>query len=286
MAGTLFVVATPIGNLEDISLRALRVLRDVAVIAAEDTRRTHRLLAHYQIATPTISVHEHNLRARLPGLLTRLERGDQVALVSDAGMPGISDPGQEVVAACVERGIAVDVLPGPNAALTAVVASGFPTDEVTFVGFPPHKGADRRRWIDRLAAIESTVVAYESPRRLRNLLSELTVSSVDRPIVVGRELTKLHQEILRGTPAQVLSALGQSEPRGEVTVVLCRVTKITPPPEAHQPAVLDLEYGHLTNNEGFSRRAAISELSRRYRLAPRTIYALLEDAKNRSIDLP
>ncbi|MBM3777215.1 MAG: 16S rRNA (cytidine(1402)-2'-O)-methyltransferase [Acidimicrobiia bacterium] len=279
MSGTLFVVATPIGNLEDISLRALRVLRDVAVIAAEDTRRAARLLARYEIPTPTVSFHDHNLRARLPRVLARLASGDDVALVSDAGMPGLNDPGRELVAACVEQAIPVDVLPGPNAAVTALVASGFPTSEVVLLGFPPSKGAARRRWLQRLAELDSTVVFYESPRRLLGLLGDLYRMLGERQILVARELTKLHQDFLRGTACEVLAALKERDPKGEITVVIGCLTSDKGPSDPPEPAVLGHEYGQLTKSCGFGRRAAISELSRRHLLSPREVYRLLEAAK-------
>ena len=173
MAGTLFVVATPIGNLEDITMRALRVLREANVVAAEDTRRTAKLLSHYGIPTPTLSFHAHNSRLRLPQLLDRLDRGDSVALVTDAGTPGISDPGVELVAACRERGIAVDPIPGASAALLAAVASGFPLNSVTILGFPPLKAKDRAAWFEGLARAEQTVVFFESPHRIVSTLSDL-----------------------------------------------------------------------------------------------------------------
>ncbi len=185
MAGTLFVVATPIGNLEDITMRALRVLRDANLVAAEDTRRTAKLLSHYGISTPTLSFHAHNSRARLPQLLGRLERGDSVALVTDAGTPGISDPGVELVAACRERGIAVDPIPGASAALLAAVASGFPLNSVTILGFPPLKAKDRIAWFAALTQANHTVVFFESPHRVVSTLAELGKCLHERRICVA-----------------------------------------------------------------------------------------------------
>src|SRR5687768_214696 len=198
-AGTLFVVATPIGNLEDITLRALRVLREVAVIAAEDTRRTARLLAHHGIPTPTLSFHEHNTRARVPMLLKKLLAGNDVALVSDAGTPGVSDPGAELVAACVEAGVPVEPVPGASAPLAAAVASGFPLVPISLYGFAPARSKDRALWLQDLRNITHTVVFFEAPHRIRLALRELVDVFGERPIVVARELTKVHQEFLRGT---------------------------------------------------------------------------------------
>ena len=163
MSGTLFVVATPIGNLEDITFRALRVLREVDVIAAEDTRRTSKLLTHYGISTPAVSFHQHNTRSRLPHLIRRLERNENVALVSDAGTPGISDPGVELVDACAKKGIVVDPVPGPSAPLAAATASGFPLEPLTILGFVPTRAKDRKLWMDRVEGIRHTFTFFEAP---------------------------------------------------------------------------------------------------------------------------
>src|SRR3989442_10293972 len=218
MSGTLFVVATPIGNLEDVTLRAIRVLRTVAVIAAEDTRHTAKLLAHYGVETRTVSFHEHNTRSRVPQLLARLERGEDVALVSDAGTPSVSDPGLELVQACIRHGVTIDVVPGPSAPLTALVASGFPTSPVTMFGFAPARSKDRSRFLQTVQEIPHTVVFFEAPHRIRDLLKEAASILVERPIVVARELTKVHQEMIRGSFPEILEAL--TTPRGELTVVV------------------------------------------------------------------
>lgn len=279
MSGTLYAVATPIGNLEDITLRALRILREVQVVAAEDTRRTSRLLTHHAIATPTISFHAHNVRARVPQLIRRLERGESVALVTDAGTPGVSDPGLELVRACIEHGIPVDPLPGPSALLAAVVGSGFPIEPLLFLGFPPSKAKDRKLWLARVAEAKSTVVLFESPHRIRGLLTDLTILLGERPISVGRELTKLHQEFLRGSAAEVLATLASE--RGEFTVVIGPVINLVND-RFQQPAPGDMaaEFYRMTENEGLSRRAAISALARRHHLPAREIYSTLERAKS------
>jgi 16S rRNA (cytidine1402-2'-O)-methyltransferase len=218
MAGTLFVVATPIGNLEDITMRALRVLREADVIAAEDTRRTAKLLSHYGIATPTSSFHVHNRRTRLPQLLDRLDQGQRVALVTDAGTPGVSDPGVELVAACRERGIAVETIPGPSAALVAAVGSGFPLNSVTFLGFPPLKAKPRNQWLLQLAAVPHTIVFFESPHRIAATLADLATSLGKRQICVAREMTKAHEEFVLGPASSDLFRLITR--KGEFTVVV------------------------------------------------------------------
>src|SRR5688572_9990978 len=194
MAGTLFVVATPIGNLEDITLRALRVLREVDLIAAEDTRRTARLLARHGISTPTMSFHEHKSRARIPQLLERLGEGKSIAVVSDAGTPGVSDPGTELIQECVAAGIPVDPIPGASAPLAAVMASGFPMVPLTVFGFAPYRSKDRKPWLAAVAEVRTTVTFFETPHRIAQTLIEAAPFLVERQIVLARELTKVHQE--------------------------------------------------------------------------------------------
>src|SRR5436309_1966139 len=180
MPGTLFVVATPIGNLEDITARALRILREVALIAAEDTRRTAHLLARYAIATPTTSLHEHNEKKKAPTLVARLERGDSIALVSDAGTPTISDPGQRLIRDAIDAGIRVEAIPGPSATIAALAGSGLPSGTFTFLGFPPVRGSDRRGWFADLANSGRTVVFFEAPHRIQTTLRDLQEAIGDR----------------------------------------------------------------------------------------------------------
>src|SRR3989449_8062591 len=201
--GTLFLVGTPIGNLEDMTDRARRVLGSVDLIAAEDTRRTGRLLAGFGIKGRLVSFFEGNERSRVPELVQALRGGSDVAVVSDGGMPGLSDPGYRLVAACVERGIPVDVVPGPSAAVAALVVSGLPTDRFVFEGFLPRSGRARTAHLAALSDEPRTIVLFESPRRLAGTLADLHQSLGDRRVAVVRELTKLHQEILRGTLASV-----------------------------------------------------------------------------------
>ena len=218
--GTLYLVATPIGNLEDISLRALRVLREVPLIAAEDTRHTHKLLAHFGISTPTISYHQHSPQSRREQVLGALAAGD-VALVTDAGTPALSDPGQELVRNALAAGFPVVPLPGPAAAISALVASGLPTDAFTFVGFLPRKSTERRAVLERFHNAPETLVLYEAPHRLAATLADLRAVLGDREIVVARELTKLHEEWLRGPITRIEAHYaGEAEPRGEYTLVV------------------------------------------------------------------
>jgi 16S rRNA (cytidine1402-2'-O)-methyltransferase len=217
MPGTLFVVATPIGNLEDITVRALRILREVAVIAAEDTRRTAHLLARHGITTSTTSLHEHNETEKSRTLLSRLAGGDDVALVSDAGTPGVADPGALLVRAAADAGFKVEPIPGPSAVMAAVAASGLSTDSFTFLGFPPTRPKARKTWFERLRRAGNVVVFFEAPHRVRSTLSELRDVAGDCYVSVGRELTKIHEELVKGPISSVLERI--SEPRGEFTVV-------------------------------------------------------------------
>jgi 16S rRNA (cytidine1402-2'-O)-methyltransferase len=213
----LYVVATPIGNLEDISLRALDVLRKVKLIAAEDTRRTRRLLTAYDIKTPMTSYHEHNKKSKLGYILSCLEDGD-VAVVCNAGMPGISDPGDELVAAAAQQGVPVVPIPGPSAIITALAVSGLPTKRFTCVGFPPHKASERRHLLESVADEHGTIIALESPHRLLATLNDILHILGNRRIALCRELTKIHEEIFRGRVSQAIEHF--TEPRGEFTLVL------------------------------------------------------------------
>jgi len=218
--GTLYLVATPIGNLEDITLRALRVLRACDLIAAEDTRRTLQLLRHFQIQKPLLSCHAHNEPHRAQLLVERLRQGATVALVTDAGSPGISDPGERVVRAVLEAGLRVEAVPGPCALVAALTASGLPTCEFHFIGFLPTKTGARRRRLESLRTIPGTLVFYESPYRIQRLLTELTALYPERPLVVARELTKKFEQFLRGRPGQILEQIRLRPLRGECVVLM------------------------------------------------------------------
>jgi len=278
MPGTLFVVATPIGNLEDITLRALAVLKRVSVIAAEDTRHTARLLTRYAIETPTTSLHEHNEHRKTPLIVARLAAGDDVALVSDAGTPAVSDPGARLIRAAIETGIRVEPVPGPSAVISALVASGLPVDTFTFLGFPPTRSKDRASWFDEIARAGRTVVFFEAPHRIVRTLRDLQAHVGDRPIAVARELTKKHEELVRGPISSVLEKL--SNPIGEFTVVL-EIGQTTDNSAAREISDEELlsEIGRMTDRLPGRRRSAIAELARRHGRSPNEIYAAIERAK-------
>lgn len=275
--GTLFIVGTPIGNLEDITARALRVLREVAVIAAEDTRQTRKLLTHFDIHTPTISYHEHNMRAAGQAIVERLQAGDDVALVTDAGMPGISDPGEDLVRLAIDAGVPVVAVPGPTAFTTALVVSGISTDRFVFEGFLPVKGKERRAALERLKTEPRTFMLYEAPHRVTDTLADLRDALGDRPMAAARELTKLYEEVRRGTPAELLAHFEQHAPRGEFVLVISGA-----PPEAAAPAEEATpqalaEAVAALEAKGMDRKAAMKEAGARFGLSKRDVYqALLE----------
>ena len=217
---TLYLVATPIGNLEDITLRALRVLRECDVVAAEDTRRTGQLLKHFEISKPMLSYFQFNEAKRSEEIIERLGRGEKVALVTDAGSPGISDPGERVVKAAIGSGFRVESVPGPSALVAALTASGLPTEEFHFIGFLPHKSGQRRNKLESLKAFEGTLVLYESPYRIEKLLGELIEVFPDRDVVLARELTKKFEEYLRGKPAELLEVAKKRSLKGEFVVMI------------------------------------------------------------------
>ena len=274
--GTLHIVSTPIGNLEDVTYRAIRVLREVDVIAAEDTRRTARLLDHYGIGTRCVSLHEHNEARRIEGLLARLAEGRTLAMVSDAGTPLISDPGRRLARAALEAGFRVEAVPGPSAVLTALVASGLAEDAFTFAGFPPARSKDRKQWFAELACEPRPVVFFEAPHRIRASLADLAAVSGNRTVAVCREMTKIHEESVVGPIDDVLSAL--REPRGEFTVVLAHVEKLDAQPAVPPETELLEEFGLLTE-QGLSRRASIRSLASKYDVPSRQVYQAIESAR-------
>jgi len=280
MAGTLFVVATPIGNLEDISARALRVLREVALIAAEDTRHTGHLLHRFGIATRTISFHQHSETGRAERLIERLRSGESIALVSDAGTPTVSDPGEELIRQAHESGIRVEPIPGPSAVIAALSAAGFGASGFAFLGFPPISGSEREAWFARFAAapvVAPIVVFYEAPHRVQATLAELYSRFGDLEIVVGRELTKVHEELQRCR----LSTVRLPEPRGEFTLVvnIGHSTALEERQLVLGPREIADEFGLMTKS-GLTRRQAISALSKKYRLQAREVFSKLEEAKS------
>ena len=218
--GTLYLVATPIGNLEDITLRALRTFKECDVVAAEDTRRTGQLLKHFGISRPLLSCFQFNEAKRSEEIIERLRRGEKIALATDAGSPGISDPGERVVRAAIAAGLRVEPVPGPSALVAALTASGLPAAEFHFIGFLPHKSGQRRRELERLRGIGGTLVLYESPYRVGKLLAELNEVFAGRQVVLARELTKKFEEYLRGTPAELLARLQQRSLKGECVVLV------------------------------------------------------------------
>ena len=225
-AGTIYLVATPIGNLEDITLRALRVLKEADLIACEDTRQTQKLLNHFGITTRTISYHEHNEAARARELVEQAQQGRSIAIVSDAGMPGISDPGYRVVFQALEHNIPVIPVPGASALVASLAASGLPTDSFRFHGFLPAKQGQRRRMLEEIRASSQTEVFYEAPHRVAETLQDVVeVLGPSRPVVVAREITKLHEEFLRGRADTVLQQLQQKEVRGEITLLIGKATE-------------------------------------------------------------
>lgn len=278
MPGTLYVVATPIGNLEDVTLRALRILREVILIAAEDTRRTARLLQHYSISTRTTSLHEHNERTKTPALIARLQAGESIALVSDAGTPVVSDPGSHLVAAAHAAGIRVEPVPGASAVLAALSASGLVEREFIFLGFPPPRSNARKVWLQRVATESRVLVLYEAPHRIRRTLEDMLAVLGDRVIAVGRELTKAHEELVVRPISAYLELL--TEERGEFTIIISGIQPNSVRLES-APCGSELahQFGQLTDIGGASRREALRTLALKYGLPAREVFAMLEQAK-------
>ena len=267
---TLYIVATPIGNLEDISLRALRILKEVKIIAAEDTRKTRRLLNHYSIATPMTSYYEHNKLVKLTRMLDYLEEGD-MALVSEAGMPGISDPGYELIIVAIEHGIAVVPIPGASAVTTALAVSGLAPDRFTFLGFLPNKSAARRRVLESVVAEKGTLIILEAPHRVQDALKDILAILGDRRLAACRELTKLHEEIFRGIVSEALAHF--MAPKGEFTLVI-EGSKAESPKELTKEISQKL---HDLHSAGVSAKEAIAGVAAETGLSKRELYrALLE----------
>lgn len=275
--GTLYVVATPIGNLRDITLRALDVLKDVSVIAAEDTRRTGKLLNHYGIKTRTLSLHAFNEGPRTLQFLQRLGDGESVALVTDAGTPLVSDPGGRLVSAALATGLPVEPIPGASAPLAALTMSGFGGEQFTFLGFPPNRSKDRQKWLRALREERRLLIFFEAPHRIRAFLGDLIDVFGDIDVAVCREITKIHEELIKGPISVVISNL--ESPKGEFTIVLRPVTTEPPghpcPPSDTQ---MHTEFGHIAENFP-SRRDAIKHLAAKYGLHPKEVYSQIEKAK-------
>jgi 16S rRNA (cytidine1402-2'-O)-methyltransferase len=277
MGGTLYVVATPIGNLEDVTLRALRILREVSLVAAEDTRRTAKLLQHYSISTRTTSLHEHNEREKTPGLVERLRAGESIAIVSDAGTPVISDPGQTLVAAARAAGIRVESIPGPSAVMAAIAASGLPAPEFVFLGFPPIRSKDRKLWLATIRDETRLVVFFEAPHRIEQTLRDLADAlGGERVVGIGRELTKAHEELV---VQPINEWLGKAPvARGEFTVLVQpsqgEEHRVHKEPDV---AKIRVELGQITDNGAMSRRDALKELSARHGIPVNELYRRLKE---------
>jgi 16S rRNA (cytidine1402-2'-O)-methyltransferase len=266
-ATTLYLVGTPIGNLEDITFRAVRILQEVDLIAAEDTRHTGKLLHHFQIKTPQVSCHEHNERQQIPQLIEKLNAGQSIALVTDAGMPGISDPGFLMVAACVAEGITVVPVPGVTAVITGLSASGLASDRFVFEGFLPVKGIDRQQ---RLSAIKSetrTIVFYEAPHRLRRTLADLAEQlEPQRQVVLARELTKMHEEFWRGSLAGAIEHHHTKEPQGEYVVIVAGAEFLTPQwsDDLIKTELLQLLAQGISRSDASKQLAALTAVNKRH----------------------
>jgi 16S rRNA (cytidine1402-2'-O)-methyltransferase len=266
--GILYVVSTPIGNLEDITLRALRILKEVDLIAAEDTRRTRQLLTHYGIHKPLISYHEHNQRMREDTLLEKLREGKRVALVTDAGTPGISDPGQPLIHKAADEGIPLVPIPGPSAAIAALSISGLPTESFLFYGFLPAKTSARKKFLEALKKRLETLIFYESPRRLDALLRDALEVLGNRQVVVTREITKVFEETFRGTIADVLEKIAGEEVRGEITVILAGNTQEE---KIDSPSIREALQDYVLNS-GASMKEAIERVAEDLGAAKREVY--------------
>jgi 16S rRNA (cytidine1402-2'-O)-methyltransferase len=274
----LFLVGTPIGNLEDITLRALRTLKEVDLIACEDTRQTQKLLTHYNIPIPTVSYHEHNEMTRSAELVKRLEEGAQVALVTDAGMPGISDPGYRLIALAIRHHIPVIPIPGPAAFLAALVASGLPTDSFRFSGFLPAKKGQRRELLESVRDSPRTQIFYESPHRIRETLEDVVVAlGADRPVVLAREVTKLHEEFLRGRAAEVLELVKSRDLKGEITLLIGKAEAGARPPASAPP--VRQRFDQIVAQEKLDEKAALKKVARELGLSRSQVYRELQRSK-------
>ncbi|MBQ1249717.1 MAG: 16S rRNA (cytidine(1402)-2'-O)-methyltransferase [Selenomonadales bacterium] len=274
MTGTLYLCATPIGNLEDMTFRAVRILQEVDVVAAEDTRHTRKLLTHFDIHTPLVSYHEHNKLGRGPELIERLLAGESIACVSDAGMPGISDPGSHLAMLAIEAGITVTPVPGANAGLSALIASGLDTTEFHFIGFLSKQKKNRLETLARIKPIQGTLIFYESPHRLKDTLGELLDVLGDRNIVAARELTKKFEEFRRGTITELIAYYKEEAPRGEFTLIVngageeeARVEEETIDMTVEEELILLIE-------NGTEKKEAIRQVARRRNMPKREVYQI------------
>lgn len=273
MSGILYIVSTPIGNLSDISLRALSTLKEVDLIAAEDTRTTHNLLAHYGINTPTTPYHQHNILRKTEKLLSELKEGKNIALVSDAGTPGISDPGHELIKLCIENDIVVTGIPGPSAIIDALVLSGLPTRRFTFEGFPPRQPRERKSLFKSLQNEYRTMVFYESPHRLLATLKDMNMLLGNRQIAVVREATKMFEDIHRGNIETAIEHFTSVTPRGEFTLVVAGVSEIEEEPVSDEISIEESLKSLIAS--GISERDAVREVSNTKSVSRREVYQLM-----------
>jgi len=279
MKGKLYICPTPIGNLEDITYRTIRILKEVNLIACEDTRRTGRLLKHFEIDNDLISYHEHNEKMRTEEIIGKLKMNQDIALVSDAGMPGLSDPGEILIKAVVNEGVEVIPLPGPSAAIPALVASGFATDRFVFEGFLPRKGQERK---DRLASIkldERTTIIYESPYRIQDTITDLAEIMADREIALIREISKIHEEKIYGTAAEIKDEIGNREIKGEIVIVISGNQSLSEEEKLTDLSIL--EHLELLIENGYTKKKAIKEVSKIRGLPKSEVYkeAIAIDAR-------
>jgi 16S rRNA (cytidine1402-2'-O)-methyltransferase len=275
MSGILYVVATPIGNLEDVTLRALRVLREVSVIAAEDTRRTAKLLQHYSISTPTTSLHEHNEHAKFPRLLERLRAGESIALVSDAGTPVISDPGRRLVGAAHEAGVVVQPVPGASAVTALVSAAGIGHEGFSFVGFAPNRSNARKRWLRDYARHPLPLILYEAPHRIHALLEDIHAELGNRVVAIGRELTKIHESVAVQPILEWLKALPAAQ--GEITLLIYPSEKPAGAGVVEvNPASMAAEFWRLTKTDAFGRREALKAVAITFGVRSRDVFDAVE----------
>jgi len=275
MLGTLYLVATPIGNLSDITHRALQVLRDVDLIACEDTRHTHKLLSHYGITTKTISYHEHNEQQRAVELIDQLRQGNNIAVVSDAGTPAVSDPGFRLVRAAIENDVPVVPVPGPSALISALVAAGLPTNEFFFAGFLPPRTNARRARLSELQSVPGTLIFYEAPHRLAATLKDAYEILGERDAVVARELTKVHEEIRRGRLSELSEHYEREDPRGEIVVLIDRTIISAAKPQSTIASLVD-----QFEQDGMDQRAALKKAARELGISRAEAYRKLVSERN------
>ncbi len=280
-APALYVVGTPIGNLEDITLRALRIMREVNVIACEDTRQTQKLLNHYEISTPTISYHDHNEMTRAPELIVRMEEGESVALVTDAGMPGISDPGYRLIALAIRHHIPVVPIPGASAFLSALVASGLPGETFRFGGFLPSKAGQRRKSLEAIRESPRTQIFYEAPHRILETLKDIVdVLGPSRHLVIAREVTKLHEEFMRGTAAHVLAeAESRGEIKGEITLLIAHAEPGEAPAPINKSSIRE-KLATLMQSEALDEKTALKRIAKEMGISKSEAYRELQRTRS------